>query len=82
MSDFMSDRNDNYDAQGDDATLKEKRDWQRALMKRVEAAELPSNLPWISPNEQRWWCLVGGQPPEYQRQQIQRQMKRLSRKAA
>jgi hypothetical protein len=80
-SDFREDREFSYDCPDDDATLQEKLAYQRHLQKRVEQAELPSSLPWISPSETRWWRIPGAMPPEYQRQQIQKQMKRYERRS-
>ena len=80
---FREDRNwHTTDAPDDSATLREKLEWQRKLEAQRQKAEKPSDLPEVDFDETRWWCIPGAISPEYQRQQMKRQIQRLQRKAA
>jgi hypothetical protein len=78
-SDFREDYEFSYDAPDDDATLAEKLAYQRKLEARRLKAEKPSDLPEVF-DERRWWCIPGAVSPEYQQQQIKKQMKRYERR--
>ena len=77
QSDFRADRDWSYDPPPlDDAPMSEKIRFQRRLRERREAAELPSDLPHVALNETRWWMTCAGIPPEQQRKQLERALKR------
>ena len=72
-SDFVEDRDFNFDAPGYDAPLSEKLEHQRKLRKACEYNhERPFDTPWFNPFDERWWCQVEGVSPEQQRQLIDR----------
>jgi hypothetical protein len=62
-------------------TLQDKLAFQKELRRRIEEAELPSDLPWFPMSETRWFCSPNGLPPEYIQQQVQRRLKREQRRA-
>ena len=55
-SDFVEDRDFNFDAPGDDASLREKIEHQRRLNKACEECP-PIDMPWVAMDEARWWCI-------------------------
>jgi hypothetical protein len=80
-SDFREDREFSYDCPDDDATLAEKLEYQRRLRKFWESCELPSALPFASPNAP-WYChpyeISPEQQREFQQRQRQRYLKRIN----
>jgi hypothetical protein len=59
--------------------MREKIEHQRRLRKACEESESPANYPWFNPFDERWWCQPEGVSPDYQRRQIERQIKRMQR---
>jgi hypothetical protein len=76
-SDFREDREMNFDAPGDDATLREKLEWQRQLEAQRLNAEKPSDIPDVAFDERRWWMIPFCPSPEQLQHQSKRYLKRI-----
>jgi hypothetical protein len=82
-SDFVEDRDFNFDAPADDAPLKEKLEHQKKLRKACEyCPDKPFDWPWFDPFDERWWCQVEGISPEQEEQQRQAYLERKRKRDA